>query len=83
MCRHFNLWASRLHAEGLDEMAPAGFAQAVAEPWGEKNVVYLCREGNTRAQVAFLTYFANAHGLSLGYSRFSADIVFRHKFNAG
>lgn len=83
MGRHFDRWVSKLRADGLDQMSPAEFARAIAEPWGEVNVAHLFREGNTRTQVAFFTYFARAHSHSLDYGRFSTDPAFRHKFNAG
>lgn len=79
MIEHFDRWINKLHAAGdFREMSSVEFAVAIAEPWGEMNV-----EGNTRAQVAFFTYFARQHGHTLDYRRFADDIEFRLKFNAG
>lgn len=83
MIEHFDLWVRRLHArDGYATMNAAEFATAIAEPWGELNVAHLFREGNTRTQVAFFTYFARHHGHVLDFTRFT-DSRFRLKFNAG
>lgn len=83
MVEHFDLWIRRLHAGGdYASMNANELAASIAEPWGELNVAHLFREGNTRTQVAFFTYFARHHGHELDYTRFT-DPRFRLKFNAG
>jgi cell filamentation protein len=84
MVSHLHIWFSRL-SEPADyaAMAPAAFAAAIAEAWGEVNAAHPFREGNTRAQVAFFAQFAAAHGHFLDYERFAKDDWFRAKFNAG
>lgn len=83
MTEHFDLWIRRLHDGGdYAAMSPGEFAATIAEPWGEMNVAHLFREGNTRTQVAFFTYFACDNGHVFDYTRFT-DAHFRLKFNAG
>ena len=83
MTEHFDLWARRLHRmNDYAAMSPGEFSAAIAEPWGEMNVAHLFREGNTRTQVAFFTYFAREHGHVFDYTRFT-EVNFRLKFNAG
>ncbi|MDR1264679.1 MAG: Fic family protein [Propionibacteriaceae bacterium] len=84
MVSHLRTWFSRLN-ESTDyaALAPATFAAAIAEPWGEINAAHPFREGNTRAQVAFFAQFAAAHGHFLDYECFASDDWFRAKFNAG
>ena len=84
MTLHFDQSIRTLHQiAGLREMTGSEFASAIAEPWGEINVAHLFREGNTRTQVVFFTYFAQAHGHTVDSGRFSRDPGFRLKFNAG
>jgi hypothetical protein len=83
MTHHFDTWVDRLHQSVAINMSGPEFATAIAEPWGEINIAHLFREGNTRTQVVFFTYFARTHGHSLDYDRFSRDPQFRLRFNAG
>ncbi|MEU4383875.1 Fic family protein [Promicromonospora sp. NPDC023805] len=84
MTEHFDRSIRTLHQiSGLREMTGSEFASAIAEPWGEINVAHLFREGNTRTQVVFFTYFAHEHGHTVDSGRFSRDPDFRLKFNAG
>lgn len=84
MAPHFDRQVRHLHSYGdMSDESPRGFAEKIAEPWGEINVAHIFREGNTRAQIAFFTKFARHHGHDFDFERFSSDPLFRAKFNAG
>lgn len=84
MTKHFDRHLRKLHSYGdLSGDSPQEFAEKLADPWGEINVAHIFREGNTRTQVVFFTYFAREHGHDLDHERFANDPAFRAKFNAG
>lgn len=83
MLQHFDHHCSQLELADLAKASPPEFVETITEPWGEINAAHLFREGNTRTQVVFFTYFARRHGHDLDFARFTIDPMFRHKFNAG
>ncbi len=82
MLRHFDQEIESL-AQVPADLDSKEFAGQLAETWGELNCAHIFREGNTRTQVVFFTYFAQHHGHELDYERFLNDLEFRFKFNAG
>lgn len=82
MLEHFDRYCKMLDRDDLRDIEPDAFVEAIADPWAEINSAHLFREGNTRTQVVFFTYFARHHGHDLDFDRFTVDAKFRLRFNA-
>lgn len=71
--------AERDHLRGLDE---AAFLTALAESWGELNVVHSFREGNTRAQAVFYGQLCAQAGYFLETAKFAPGASLAAEFIA-
>lgn len=55
----------------LRGLAPKAFVDALAESWGEVNVIHSFREGNTRSQFVFYSQLAEQAGYRIGTAAFA------------
>ncbi|WP_412741216.1 Fic/DOC family protein [Krasilnikovia sp. MM14-A1259] len=75
--REYAKLAAKNLLRGLDLTA---FVEALAESWGELNVIHSFREGNTRTQFVFFSQLAEQAGYRIDATQFAPGAPLRDEF---